>query len=63
MLLRPVVASDGASMLRLAERLTIGVAPWREAHRVRNAVISWVRASLASPTTSVIIADLDGGER
>jgi GNAT superfamily N-acetyltransferase len=39
----------------LAERLQVGVAPWRDPEGVRRAVVGWVRDSLAD------LADPDSG--
>jgi ribosomal protein S18 acetylase RimI-like enzyme len=55
-----VDASDEESLLRLAGRLSIGVAPWRDSRQVQEAVVSWVRASLASSEVRVLVAELDG---
>jgi GNAT superfamily N-acetyltransferase len=57
---RPADASDEESVLQLAGRLSIGVARWRDSRRVSEAVVSWVRASVASPEVRVLVADLDG---
>jgi ribosomal protein S18 acetylase RimI-like enzyme len=55
---------DRQLVLRLAERLREGVAPWRDATAVRGAVEEWVREALdsdASQRRAVFVAE-DGGE-
>jgi ribosomal protein S18 acetylase RimI-like enzyme len=48
--IRPYAASDHASLMALALRLTEGVAPWRDPQAVSDAVTGW----------STGYADLDG---
>jgi ribosomal protein S18 acetylase RimI-like enzyme len=45
---RPYTADDRTDVLRLAARLTEGVAPWRDAERVAAAARGWVEESLAA---------------
>jgi ribosomal protein S18 acetylase RimI-like enzyme len=57
--IRPYEEPDRAAVLALAPRLAIGVAPWREAGAVREAVTGWVRGSLdapVSPAAAVLVA-------
>jgi ribosomal protein S18 acetylase RimI-like enzyme len=60
MRVRPADACDEEDLLHLAQRLSIGVAPWRDRQRVSEAVVSWVRASLTSAEVQVFVADLNG---
>ena len=62
-LIRPFKASDRQEMLRLAPRLLIGVAPWRDADAVSTSVKQWVEESLASidqPDHAVLVAEING---
>lgn len=55
---------DRETVLRLAERLQEGVAPWRDATAVRGAVDEWVREAVgadARERRAVFVAE-DGGE-
>jgi GNAT superfamily N-acetyltransferase len=50
---------DAAAVLALADRLTIGVAPWRDPGAVRDAVRSWVRDAVGG-TDPVWVAEAGG---
>jgi hypothetical protein len=43
--IRPAQESDRDLLMRMAERLQEGVAPWRYPEEVHHAVIGWVRES------------------
>lgn len=43
---RPYLPEDRGPVLALAQRLTEGVAPWRDPDAVATAVLGWVTASL-----------------
>lgn len=45
LIVRPFQQSDRAAVLRLAPRLTEGVATWRDQDSVRRAVVEWVESS------------------
>lgn len=54
---------DARAVLAMADRLTVGVAPWRDAGAVRTAVRGWVSGALSGdPITGdpVWVAELDG---
>lgn len=53
---RPVRRGDHDAVLRLADRLTIGVARWRDEDAVAEAVGGWLRESLADPWVDVLVA-------
>jgi hypothetical protein len=40
--------ADRAAVLELSGRLTIGVAPWRDAAQVSRAVRGWIESSVAA---------------
>jgi GNAT superfamily N-acetyltransferase len=46
MLVRPYQPDDRETVLALADRLTVGVAPWRDADAVVAAVRDWVAGSV-----------------
>ena len=61
--IRPARESDRDPLLELAERLQVGVAPWRDPERVRRAVVGWVRDSLsdlADPDSGAFVAERNG---
>ncbi|MEV7006166.1 GNAT family N-acetyltransferase [Streptosporangium sp. NPDC051022] len=60
---RPYRAGDRDEVLALAPRLTEGVAAWREAGAVAEAVVGWVTGSLeraARGDAGVFVAECDG---
>ncbi len=61
--IRGVEAGDHLEVLRLADRLTTGMAPWRDAAACRVAVQKWVEASIArNPDAGALfVADADDG--
>ena len=61
---RSSVPSDGEAILALSDRLTIGMALWRDRAACRRAVHGWVVASLErSPETgAVFVAEDEAGE-
>ena len=61
--IRPATTADADPILALADRLLVGVAPWRDEAAVTAAVRGWVRTSLAAmaePGHAVLVADLEG---
>ncbi|MEV4351321.1 GNAT family N-acetyltransferase [Actinoplanes sp. NPDC049596] len=56
--IRPYEPADRDRALALAERLRIGVAPWRDPDAVREAVTGWVRDSV--DRGEVLVAERDG---
>ena len=61
--IRPYQRQDRPAAMSLADRLCIGVAPWRAPDAVREAVTGWVRGSLdgaGSDDRAVIVADVAG---
>jgi GNAT superfamily N-acetyltransferase len=62
-LVRPYTAADREAVLALAPRLTEGVAPWRTAAEVREAVVGWVRGSIDGADDDhglVLVAEVAG---
>jgi ribosomal protein S18 acetylase RimI-like enzyme len=60
--IRSATTADVDKVLALADRLRVGVAPWREEAAVTTAVRGWVRAPLATvaePGHAVLVAELD----
>lgn len=64
MLVRPFRPEDRDAVLTLADRLTIGVAPWRGGEAVLAAVRGWVAGSLAASgdERAVFVAEDRPGE-
>jgi GNAT superfamily N-acetyltransferase len=61
MLVRPLRPADRESVIALSDRLTVGVAPWRDAEAVAAAVRSWlVDATSDRFDGSALVAELDG---
>jgi ribosomal protein S18 acetylase RimI-like enzyme len=61
--IRPATTADVDTVMSLADRLLVGVAPWREEAAVTAAVRGWVRTSLAAmaePGHAVLVAELEG---
>jgi ribosomal protein S18 acetylase RimI-like enzyme len=61
--IRSASDSDRDQILALAQRLTEGVAEWRDADAVKHAVTGWVQDSLDGShhdNQTVLVADLDG---
>jgi L-amino acid N-acyltransferase len=61
-IIRPATSADADKVLALADRLCVGVAPWREEDAVTAAVRAWVRTSLATmeePGHAVLVAEAD----
>lgn len=61
-IIRPATTADADTVLALADRLRVGVAPWREEAAVTTAVRGWVETSLATmgePGHAVLVAELD----
>jgi GNAT superfamily N-acetyltransferase len=62
---RPFEPGDRAAVLVLSQRLTIGVAVWRDQERVSEAAHGWVEASLATadkPDHAVFVAVAGGSD-
>lgn len=57
MRIRDVRPDDHLEVLALSERLSTGVATWRDSRRVLTAATRWLRESLADPATAVFVAD------
>ena len=55
-------AEDHDSLLRLADRLAIGIAPWRSESGMRAAAREWVATSIAKigPDAAVFVTEQDG---
>lgn len=53
---RTVRRGDHDAVLRLAGRLTTGVAAWRDSEAVMRAVEGWLRDALADPAVDVLVA-------
>lgn len=64
-LVRDYDDADRDDVLRLAERLTIGVSEWRDSGRVLAAVCQWVEDSIAArgADCTVLVAEGQRGER
>lgn len=62
---RQFVSADRADVLALAERLSIGVAPWRGRDQVIAAARQWVEESIGSlgDDSTVLVAEGEQGER
>ncbi len=61
--IRQYEQADRSAVLALAERLSVGVAPWRDRRAVARTVESWVTESLdaADPAQApIMVAELDG---
>jgi GNAT superfamily N-acetyltransferase len=60
---RPYRPDDREAVLRLADRLAIGVAPWRDAGAILTAVRGWVRGAIeatAGPGAVLVAEDARG---
>jgi GNAT superfamily N-acetyltransferase len=55
--IRVARASDRDALIEMSERLREGVAPWRDPQEVRQAVIGWVRESLANADNGAFVAE------
>lgn len=57
--IRPYVPADRGAVLALAPRLTIGIAPWRDAGAFLDAARGWIDGSIAGigPDRAVFVAD------
>lgn len=53
--IRPVTRRDERAVLKLADRLTAGVAPWRDPESVLRAVRSWVSKDVARVGEDLVI--------
>ena len=60
--IRPYREDDRQALLRLAGRLTVGIAPWRSDAGMRAAAQTWVETSIAKigPEGAVFVAEHDG---
>jgi ribosomal protein S18 acetylase RimI-like enzyme len=61
--IRPVRDEDHPALLALSQRLTIGVAPWRDPAKVAAAARGWITTSLDLAGTdghAMLVAVLDG---
>ncbi len=57
--IRRIESSDRSDVMQLADRLTKGVAPWRNAHDVAEAVRSWVEESSSAEFDGVAFVAID----
>ncbi|MCY1138982.1 GNAT family N-acetyltransferase [Actinoplanes sp. Pm04-4] len=58
-IVRPYQPSDRDTVLGLAHRLTIGVAPWRDKEAVEEAVTGWIRDAIGGDGGGVLVAVVD----
>jgi len=60
---RPFAPQDWEIVLALADRLTIGIAPWLDPDAVLDAVRGWVRRSIdgMGPDRTVLVAEDENG--
>ncbi len=62
---RPYVPADRAFVLGLAPRLTIGIPPWRDPHKMIVTAQGWITGSIEQhgKKTMVFVAENEQGER